>query len=99
MTKYLLLAAATVALAAPSFAQQGGGRPQRSPEEMAAAFDKADADKNGKLSMAEWKTSLGDRAANATDEQLKGFFDRRDADKDGSLSKAEFTAPMQRPAQ
>jgi len=92
------LAAATVlaaAIAAPAFAQQT----PPTPEEQAARFDKADADKNGKLSMAEWKTSLGDRAANATDEQLKGFFDRRDADKDGSLSKAEFTAPMQRPAQ
>jgi Ca2+-binding EF-hand superfamily protein len=93
--KTLAAATALAALfAAPALAQQGT---PPSPEEMAARFDKADADKNGKLSMAEWKATLGDRAANATDEQLKGFFDRRDADKDGSISKAEYTAPMQRP--
>jgi Ca2+-binding EF-hand superfamily protein len=97
MTFKTLIAASALAavIAAPAFAQP----PQRSPEELAAAFDKADANKDGKLDFAEWKASLGDRAAQATDDMLKGFFDRRDADHDGKLTKAEFTAPMQRPAQ
>jgi len=105
MTFKTLVAASALAaiLAVPAFAQPpgggGGGRPQMTPEERAAAFDKADADKNGKLSLAEFKTSLGERAAAMADDQLKGIMDRRDTDKDGSLSKAEYTAPIQRPAQ
>ncbi len=95
MKKILVLAAAAVALATPAFAQQT----PPTPEERAAAFDKADANKDGKLDMAEWKTTLGERAAGASDEQLAQFMARRDTDKDGKLSKAEFTAPMQRPAQ
>jgi Ca2+-binding EF-hand superfamily protein len=104
MTFKTLVAASALAaiLAVPAFAQPpggGGGRPQQTPEERAAAFDKADADKNAKLSLAEFKTSLGERAAAMADDQLKGIMDRRDTDKDGSLSKAEYTAPIQRPAQ
>jgi Ca2+-binding EF-hand superfamily protein len=91
----VLASAAFAALAAPAFAQ----RPQPTPEERAAAFDKADTNKDGKLDMAEFKASLGDRAAQIDDDRLKSIFDRRDADKDGTLSKAEYTAPMQRPAQ
>jgi len=107
MTFKSLVAASALAaiLAVPAFAQPpggggGGGRPQMTPEERAAAFDKADADKNGKLSLAEFKTTLGERAAGMADDQIKGFMDRRDTDKDGTLSKAEYTAPPpQRPAQ
>ena len=81
------------AFAAPAMAQQ-----MPTPEERAAAFDKADADKNGKLTFAEWKTALpAQMAGQATDEQLQGFFARRDTDKDNAISKAEYTAPMQRP--
>ena len=85
------------AMAAPAFAQRG---PQRTPEEMAAAFTKGDANKDGKLSPAEFKTTIpAEMAANIDDERLAMIFGRRDADKDGFLSKAEFTAPMQRPPQ
>lgn len=88
------------AVAAPALAQQGGGGFRMSPEERAAAFDKADANKDGKLDLAEFKSTLPEQfRGQATDEQLQGFMTRRDTDKDGKLSKAEFTAPMQRPAQ
>ncbi len=89
------LIVAVAAVSAPALAQQT----PPTPEERAAAFDKADVNKDGKLDMAEFKASLGDRAAQMDDARLKAIFDRRDADKDGKLSKAEFTAPMQRPAQ
>ncbi len=98
MTFKTLIAAAALAsvMAAPAFAQPQ----QRSPEELAAAFDKADANKDGKLDMAEFKNTIPEEMrANVTDDRLKTFFDRRDTDKDGKLSKAEYTAPMQRPAQ
>ena len=101
MTFKSLVAASALAaiLAVPAFAQPpgggGGGRPQRTPEEQAAAFDKADANKDGKLDLAEFKTTIPEQfAAQATDEMLTGFMARRDTDKDGKLSKAEFTAPM-----
>jgi Ca2+-binding EF-hand superfamily protein len=81
------------AMAAPALAQQ-----MPTPEERAAAFDRADADHNGKLTFAEWKTTIpAQMASQATDEQLQGFFARRDADHDSALTKAEYTAPMQRP--
>jgi Ca2+-binding EF-hand superfamily protein len=85
-----------VALASPALAQ----RPQQTPEERAAAFDKADANKDGKLDLAELKTTLPEQfQAQVDDARLQSMLDRRDTDKDGKLSKAEFTAPMQRPAQ
>jgi Ca2+-binding EF-hand superfamily protein len=85
-----------VALASPALAQ----RPQQTPEERAAAFDKADANKDGKLDLAELKTTLPEQfQAQVDDARLQQMLDRRDTDKDGKLSKAEFTAPMQRPAQ
>jgi hypothetical protein len=103
MTKYLLLAATAIALASPSFAQQGGGGgrgPQMTPEEREAAFVKADANKDGNLDAAEYKTSMGERAAQMPEDRLKASFDRRDADKNGKISKAEYTAPPPpRPAQ
>jgi len=88
-----VLAFAAGALAVPALAQPGGKPP--TPEERAAFFDKADVNKDGKLSLAEFKTTpLAQRAANATDDQHAQFFASRDTDRDGSLSKAELTAPM-----
>jgi len=87
-------------IAAPAFAQVpgGGGGMRMTPEERAAAFDKGDANKDGKLDKVEFKATIpAAMAANADDARLGMMFDRRDTDKDGSLSKAEFTAPMQRP--
>jgi Ca2+-binding EF-hand superfamily protein len=88
--------AVAVTLATPALAQ----RPQQTPEERAAAFDKADANKDGKLDLAELKSTLPEQfQAQVDDARLQSMLDRRDTDKDGKLSKAEFTAPMQRPAQ
>ncbi|HEV7689524.1 MAG TPA: EF-hand domain-containing protein [Hyphomonadaceae bacterium] len=95
MTKYLLLAATAIALASPALAQQGGGRPQQTPEERAAAFVKADANKDGKLDKAELKMTLPEQfQAQVDDERLGQMLARRDTDKDGFISKAEYDAPM-----
>jgi hypothetical protein len=99
MTFKSLVAASTLAaiLAVPAFAQPpGGGFPQQTPEQLAAAFDKADANKDAKLDKAELKTTLPEQfQAQVDDARLATMFERRDADKDGSISKAEFTAPRQ----
>ncbi len=87
-------AVAIATLAAPALAQ----RPQQSPEERAAAFDAADANKDGSLDKVEFKTTIPEQFRDQIDDDRLGqIFDRRDADHDGKLSKAEFTAPMQRP--
>ena len=75
------------------------GRSSCTPEEREAAFVKADANKDGKLDQAEFKVSLGERAAQMPEDMLPQIFGRRDADKDGFISKAEYIAPMQRPPQ
>jgi EF-hand domain pair len=103
MIRKIVLFAAIAAMAAPALAQPpggGSGRPQQTPEERAAAFDKADANKDGSLDATEFKASLGERAANMDADRLKAAFDRRDTDKNGKISKAEYTTPPPpRPAQ
>jgi hypothetical protein len=94
--KFATLAALAAVMAVPAFAQP----PQRSPEELEAAFTKGDADKDGKLTAAEFKETLPEQfKSQVTDEMLPQILARRDADKDGFISKAEFSAPMQRRAQ
>ncbi len=94
-TKIAVISAFAAMMGAPALAQQHGPAPTpMTPEQRAAAFDKADANKDNKLDFAEWKTTLPAMAASATDEQLQGFFARRDDDGNKSISKAEFTAPM-----
>jgi Ca2+-binding EF-hand superfamily protein len=88
---FFVTAALVAGLATSAFAQPpaGGGRgPAQTPEERAAAFDKADANKDGKLDKAEFKATLPE----AMQANADMAFDRRDADKDGFVSKAEFTA-------
>ncbi|CAN5119521.1 hypothetical protein BH11PSE2_BH11PSE2_18360 [soil metagenome] len=91
ITTFALTAALAAALAGAALAQPpGGGRgPAQTPEERAAAFDKADANKDGKLDKAEFTKSLPEQMAQFADPA----FDARDADKDGFISKAEYTAP------
>src|SRR5262245_858748 len=81
--KSLVLVAAVAAFVAPAFAQQGGGgRPQRTPEEMEAAFTKGDANKDGKLTAAEYKETLPEQfKAQVTDDMLPQIMGRRDTDK------------------
>ena len=81
---FSIAAVATVLVAGAAMAQP----PQQSPEERAAAFTKADANKDGKLDKAEFKTTLPEQFQDRADMA----FDRRDADKDGFISQAEFTA-------
>jgi hypothetical protein len=90
LSTFLVTTAALAALAGAAYAQPpGGGRPGMTPEERAAAFDKADANKDGKLDKAEFTATLPEQAAAMADQILE----RRDTNKDGSLSKEEFTAP------
>jgi Ca2+-binding EF-hand superfamily protein len=80
-------------LAAPALAQ-GGGRMQRTPEELEAAFVKADANKDGKLDKAEFKMTLPEQfQSQIDDERLTMIVGMRDTNKDGFLSKEEFKAP------
>jgi hypothetical protein len=99
-TKFAILTGFAAVILAPAFAQPpgGGGGMRMTPEERAAAFDKADLNKDAKLDFSEWKASLpAQMSGQASDEQLQQFFARRNADGDKFLTKAEFTAPMQRP--
>jgi hypothetical protein len=84
MMKYLVLAAAAAALAAPSFAQQT----PPTPEERAARFDAADKNKDGKLDKAEWTTTLPEQAQAMADQ----IWGRVDADGDGSVTKEQYLA-------
>ena len=84
ITLFVAASVATALVAGAAMAQP----PQQSPEERAAAFDKADANKDGKLDKAEFKTTLPAEFADRADMA----FDRRDANKDGFVDKAEFTA-------
>lgn len=84
-SKLFLTAALLASLAAPALAQRG---PPMTPEERAAAFDKADVNKDGKLDKAEFKATLPEAMQGNADM----VFDRRDTDKDGFISKAEFMA-------
>ena len=103
MTIRMLATATALAaiMAVPAFAQVpggGGGGMRMTPEQRAAAFDKGDANKDGKLDKVEFKATIpAEMAANVDEARLGMMFDRRDADKDGNLTKVEFTAPMQRP--
>jgi hypothetical protein len=91
LTKLAVLAAATVALAAPALAQ---GAPQ-TPEQRAARFDAGDADKNGKLTKAEFTASLPEQAKGMADQ----IWARFDPNGKGEVTKEEYLAvqPMQRP--
>ena len=83
MMKYLVLATAAAALAAPSFAQT-----PPTPEERAARFDAADKNKDGKLDKAEWTTTLPEQAQAMADQ----IWGRVDADGDGSVTKEQYLA-------
>ncbi|MDZ4762766.1 MAG: EF-hand domain-containing protein [Alphaproteobacteria bacterium] len=83
------LALVAAALAAPAFAQT-----PPTPEQRAARFDAADANKDGKLDKAEFAAVLP--------EQMKAnadmIFSMADANADGAATKEEFLA-MRRPGQ
>jgi Ca2+-binding EF-hand superfamily protein len=95
--KLLVVALATCAAVAPALAQQG---PQ-TPEQRAARFDTLDANKDGKVTKAEWEAGLPDAMkSQATPEQIAQMWSARfDSDGDGSITKEQFVSmpPPQRP--
>jgi hypothetical protein len=85
--KMLATATALAALmAAPALAQQGPPGGGRDPK---ARFEAADADKDGKLTKAEWTASIPEqfRANINVDERWTAM----DADKNGTVSLEEMT--------
>ncbi len=82
------LAAAILFAAAPVFAD-GDDAKARIAKRVDKAFEKLDADKDGRISRAE--AAKGPR--------LSRTFDKIDADKDGYVSRAELTAALERFAQ
>jgi len=83
----LLLAGFLIATPSAAFAQQGGGG--ASPEQRAARFDSADANKDGKLTKAEWVTILPDQMKDMADQAWAARFD---PDGDGFVTKEQFLA-------
>ena len=59
---------------------------QDAPDKNQKQFEKLDADKNGSISLEEYK------AASKTPDQADAKFAKLDADKNGSISPAEFSA-------
>ena len=59
---------------------------QGAPDKKQKQFEKVDADKNGSISLEEYK------AASKTPDQADAKFARLDADKNGSVSLEEFSA-------
>jgi hypothetical protein len=75
----------------PALAQQGGG--MMSPEQRGQRFDTADANKDGKLTKAEWLTIIPDQMKERADQVWANRFD---ADGDGFVSKEQFLAQQGR---
>lgn len=83
--KLAVLSVLAMALAAPALAQPT----PPTPEERAARFEKADANKDGKLDKAEFVSSLPEQARAMAD-QIWSV--RVDADGDGFVTKEQFLA-------
>ena len=80
---FALLVAASFSFAADEAKKKEGDKPKVDP---AAAFAKADANSDGKVSKEEFLKGAKDAAKKETQ------FAAKDKDKDGSLTKEEFTA-------
>jgi hypothetical protein len=65
----------------------------RTPAEREAAFTAADANKDGKLDLAEFKKAIEPQILAQLGEAVGQMKDQRDTDADGFVSKAEFLAP------
>ena len=83
--KFVILPAFALALAAPALAQPT----PPTPEERAARFEKADANKDGKLDKAEFVSSLPEQARAMADQIWSA---RVDTDGDGFVTKEQFLA-------
>ncbi len=83
--KLAVLSVLAMALAAPALAQPT----PPTPEERAARFEKADANKDGKLDKAEFVSSLPEQARAMADQIWSA---RVDTDGDGFVTKEQFLA-------
>lgn len=83
LAKFLVLPAFALAVAAPALAQPT----PPTPEERAARFDKADANKDGKLDKAEFVATLPEQARAMADQIWSS---RVDADGDGFVTKEQY---------
>src|SRR5262245_18610508 len=90
-----LMFAAAVAFAGVASAQQIVQlKSARTVEQREAAFKAADANKDGKLDLAEFKKAMDPEIlAQIPAEDIPRIKDQRDADGDGFVSHAEFMAP------
>lgn len=85
LTKIAVISALAALLAAPAFAQPT----PPTPEERAARFEKADANKDGKLDKAEFVSSLPEQAQAMADQIWSS---RVDTDGDGFVTKEQYLA-------
>ena len=98
--RFTLMSAAVVALASVTLAGAASAqeivqlRSTRTPAQREAAFTAADANKDGKLDLAEFKNALEPEIlAQLPAEAVGQMKAQRDTDSDGFVSRAEFLAP------
>ena len=90
----IMLAAAFTLAGAASAQEVLQLKSNRTPEQREAAFKAADANKDGKLDLAEFKKALDPEIlAQVPAETIPLMKDQRDTDGDGFVSLAEFMAP------
>jgi hypothetical protein len=90
----VLFAAAAILAGAASAQNVVQLKSDRTPEQRAAAFVAADANKDGKLDLAEFERALPpDIVAQLPEGAVGQVMAQRDADKDGFVSRAEFLVP------
>jgi Ca2+-binding EF-hand superfamily protein len=90
----LIFAAALVVASAASAQQTLQLRSTRTPEQREAAFKAADANKDGKLDLAEFKSSMEPEIlAQIPAEAVAQIKDQRDTDRDGFVSHTEYMTP------
>merc|ERR1712083_239973 len=65
-------------------------------DELTKAFQKADLNKNGKLSVSEYRNILKERGIITNKKQIEKLFAAADSDGDGLMSKEEFRAELGR---
>merc|ERR1712203_165083 len=68
----------------------GPGKDSRRRDQIRRMFNKADKNKDGKLTPEEWKQVLNSSGVPTTMQEVEEFFQRMDRDYDGRLSFEEF---------